>query len=99
MGQLASEVRHSSTCGPDLAVGNAVAVQALMGFQNYALMRELGCEKSNTTGLVSREGVWMIWQELIILLLDSTALLRQQLKAHQLSSTFTNSYCSISLVP
>ncbi|KAL8283322.1 hypothetical protein RQP46_005732 [Phenoliferia psychrophenolica] len=50
MDALATEVRLESTCGKDLALGNALAVEALMGFQNYALMRQAGCQKSNTTG-------------------------------------------------
>ncbi|KAK4703428.1 hypothetical protein P7C70_g2793, partial [Phenoliferia sp. Uapishka_3] len=50
MASLATQIRLPSTCGPDLALSNALAVEALMGFQNYDMMRQAGCQKSNTTG-------------------------------------------------
>lgn len=52
MAALATEVRLQSTCGPDLTLGNALAVEALTGFQNYELMRQAGCQRSNSTGQV-----------------------------------------------
>jgi hypothetical protein len=55
MSQLASRIRLSNTCGPDLSKGNPLVTEALMGFQNYNLYREAGCQKNNATGQVSLE--------------------------------------------
>lgn len=49
MAQLADQITHSDTCGPDLTAKNAIAQQALQGFQNYDLMRLSGCQKNNST--------------------------------------------------
>ncbi|ORY92654.1 hypothetical protein BCR35DRAFT_298134 [Leucosporidium creatinivorum] len=50
MSQLAVKIRLSNTCGPDLSKGNPLVTEALMGFQNYNLYREAGCQKNNSTG-------------------------------------------------
>lgn len=50
MSQLAGQIRLPNTCGPDLARGQPLVTEALMGFQNYNLYREAGCQKSNSTG-------------------------------------------------
>ncbi|KAM0746808.1 hypothetical protein T439DRAFT_109782 [Meredithblackwellia eburnea MCA 4105] len=50
MSQLATQIRLQNTCGTDLAQGNALAVEALAGFQNYELMRAAGCMRNNATG-------------------------------------------------
>lgn len=52
MSQLAAQIRLSNTCGPDLARGQPLVAEALMGFQNYNLYREAGCQKNNSTGRV-----------------------------------------------
>lgn len=49
MSLLATQIRLPGTCGPDLALSNALAVEALVGFQNYELMRSVGCQKNNVT--------------------------------------------------
>lgn len=49
MTSLVAELQQSNRCGQDLAAGNAVAVEALQGFQNYEMMRNAACLKSNTT--------------------------------------------------
>jgi len=46
----ATEIVKNSACGRDLAKGNALAVAALNGFQNYNLMRDAGCLKDDRTG-------------------------------------------------
>ncbi|GAA5942510.1 hypothetical protein JCM10213_004799 [Rhodosporidiobolus nylandii] len=50
MDSLAKEIKQSNTCGPDLNLGNPLAIEALRGFQNYRIYREAGCQKSNATG-------------------------------------------------
>ncbi|GEM07357.1 sterol metabolism-related protein [Rhodotorula toruloides] len=50
MDSLAAKIQQQNTCGPDLAKGNPLAVEALNGFRSYRLMREAGCQLSNTTG-------------------------------------------------
>lgn len=52
MASLDTLIRQPGTCGPDLAAGNALATQAQMGFMNYPLMREAGCQKNNKTDQV-----------------------------------------------
>lgn len=54
MNTLAGELQQSNRCGQDLKAGNAVAVEALQGFQNYPMMRDAACLKSNTTMSLSR---------------------------------------------
>ncbi|GAA6027294.1 hypothetical protein JCM8097_002567 [Rhodosporidiobolus ruineniae] len=49
MDTLARQIKQSSTCGPDLDKGNPLATEALQGFLNYRMYRELGCQKSNAT--------------------------------------------------
>ncbi|GAA6002419.1 hypothetical protein JCM10207_001110 [Rhodosporidiobolus poonsookiae] len=49
MDELAAKIRLSNTCGPDLNLGNPLAVEALQGFRNYRLYREVGCLKNNET--------------------------------------------------
>ncbi|GAA6049018.1 hypothetical protein NBRC10513_003203 [Rhodotorula toruloides] len=50
MDSLAAKIQLQNTCGPDLAKGNPLAIEALNGFRSYRLMREAGCQTSNTTG-------------------------------------------------
>ncbi|KAM0787730.1 hypothetical protein ACM66B_003788 [Microbotryomycetes sp. NB124-2] len=50
MSSLATNIRLSNTCGEDLRRQNPLVVQALQGFQNYALMREAGCQVDDSTG-------------------------------------------------
>ncbi|GAA6029896.1 hypothetical protein NBRC10512_003628 [Rhodotorula toruloides] len=50
MDSLAAKFQLQNTCGPDLAKGNPLAIEALNGFRSYRLMREAGCQTSNTTG-------------------------------------------------
>ncbi|GAA6048279.1 hypothetical protein JCM3770_006517 [Rhodotorula araucariae] len=49
MSSLAHTIQLKNTCGPDLALGNPLAAEALQGFQGYELMREAGCARNNDT--------------------------------------------------
>lgn len=49
MDTLAREIKGTGACGADLALGNPLATEALQGFLNYRLYREVGCQKSNST--------------------------------------------------
>ncbi|GAA5904207.1 uncharacterized protein JCM6883_006406 [Sporobolomyces salmoneus] len=49
MDKYARQIKLDNTCGPDLSSGNPLAQEALEGFQNYRLYREVGCQKNNET--------------------------------------------------
>lgn len=49
MDKYARDMKLQNTCGQDLARGNALAQEALEGFRNYRLYREVGCQRDNTT--------------------------------------------------
>ncbi|GAA6022252.1 hypothetical protein JCM11491_001682 [Sporobolomyces phaffii] len=49
MDKYARQIKLQNTCGQDLAKGNPLAQEALEGFQNYRLYREVGCQRSNAT--------------------------------------------------
>lgn len=48
MDSLALSIRGDGACGPDLLTGNLIVLQAVQGFANYNLMRDVGCLKSST---------------------------------------------------
>ncbi|GAA5992750.1 hypothetical protein JCM5350_003372 [Sporobolomyces pararoseus] len=49
MDKYARQIKLQNTCGQDLSKGNPLAQEALEGFQNYRLYREVGCQKDNST--------------------------------------------------
>ncbi|GAA5878461.1 hypothetical protein JCM16303_002090 [Sporobolomyces ruberrimus] len=49
MDKYARQIKLQNTCGQDLSKGNPLAQEALEGFQNYRMYREVGCQKSNET--------------------------------------------------
>jgi hypothetical protein len=49
MSSLATKIKLSNTCGPDLQAGNSLAVEALQGFENYDMMRKAGCQRNAQT--------------------------------------------------
>lgn len=53
MAYLAEEIRKDSVCGRDLAEENALAVEALTGFENYGFMRQAGERDSSFFSLLS----------------------------------------------
>lgn len=52
MKSLADSITSISTCKDDLANGNALANQALTGFNNYDIMRAASCQKNANTSKV-----------------------------------------------
>ncbi|GAA5989537.1 hypothetical protein JCM10908_000521 [Rhodotorula pacifica] len=50
MDSLAGKIKLQNTCAKDLALGNPLVAEALDGFDSYRLMRQAGCQKSNSTG-------------------------------------------------
>ncbi|GAA5943483.1 uncharacterized protein JCM15063_006486 [Sporobolomyces koalae] len=49
MDKYARQIKLDNTCGEDLSQGNPLAEEALEGFRNYRLYREVGCQKDNST--------------------------------------------------
>ncbi|GAA5959671.1 hypothetical protein JCM3765_007234 [Sporobolomyces pararoseus] len=49
MDKYARQIKLQNTCGQDLSKGNPLAQEALEGFQNYRIYREVGCQKDNST--------------------------------------------------
>lgn len=65
MSTLATQIRLSNTCGPDLNKRNPLVVEALEGFQNYQMMREVGCQKNEVTGQVSAVAISRVEEEIL----------------------------------
>ncbi|KAI5479151.1 hypothetical protein MNV49_004011 [Pseudohyphozyma bogoriensis] len=61
MSSLAAKIRLASTCGEDLNQGNAIAIEALEGFQNYEMMYSAGCQKNNSTGQANASDIYFYY--------------------------------------
>ncbi|SGY48510.1 BQ5605_C001g00657 [Microbotryum silenes-dioicae] len=49
MNQLAGQLAKARNCGNDLSRRNPLVLEALEGFQNYAMMYQAGCQRNNVT--------------------------------------------------
>ncbi|SCV74266.1 BQ2448_6698 [Microbotryum intermedium] len=49
MNQLAGQLAKAENCGNDLSRRNPLVLEALEGFQNYAMMYQAGCQRNNVT--------------------------------------------------